>query len=191
MAQRLRALGREVSMLIVLDGNLFNTGIESNPAYWLNVLWSGLARVRETLHSFRTSCRKPPRHLVGTAKSAIARLIGKRTGYAFEAIFDLRNFTSDHAAFVKALFENQFNYVPKTYFGRVVVCVAKTQPLSQFVQVQAAWSKIAPEAEIVRFNATHASLLRAPDGLAVAEYLKNALANLNSREVVEPTPISI
>ena len=189
MAQRLRALGRDVSMLIVLDGNLFNTGIESNPAYWLNVLLSGLARVRETLSAFRTSCRKPPRDLIETGKSAIARLIGKRAGYAFEAIFDLRNYTFDHAEFVKALFENQFRYVPKKYFGRVVVCVAKTQPLSQFVQVQSAWKKIAPAVEIVRFNASHASLLRAPDGLAVAEYLKNALASLNGHEVVEPTAL--
>jgi thioesterase domain-containing protein len=181
MAQRLRALGREVDMLIVLDGNLFNTGVALDPVYWLKVLLTVPAQVRDILSAFRTFCRTSPRQLTGKTKSAIARLIGKRAGYTFEAIFDLRNYTPDHAAFVKALFESQFAYIPKKYHGRVVVCAAKTQPLSQLVQVQTAWSKIAPAAEIVRFDGTHASLLRAPDGLAVAEYLKNALASLNNR----------
>jgi hypothetical protein len=120
--------------------------------------------------------------MVRRIRTTFARSVGKRAGYALEEVFDLRNFTPDHAAFVRTLFQSQFDYIPQRYFGPVVVCVAKTQPLAALVQVESAWCKIAPAAVISRFDGTHSSLVHTPDVAAVAEYLKKTLAGLNEAQ---------
>jgi thioesterase domain-containing protein len=81
---------------------------------------------------------------------------------------------------MKTLFENQYNYCPKEYPGRVLLCVAKTHPLTHLQQVEAPWRKIIPHAEVVKFNATHTSLIRPPNGLAVAEHLAGAIAEIEA-----------
>jgi thioesterase domain-containing protein len=100
-------------------------------------------------------------------------LIGKRAGDPVAAKM------SAHAAFVDTLFESQFNYVPKEYLGRVIVCVAKTQPFTYLFQVEATWRKIAPAAEVVKFSGTHESLVHPPDGLAVAQYLRGVFPQID------------
>jgi thioesterase domain-containing protein len=179
MAQQLLALGRDVRSLIVFDGELYNTGAElsvSNPVYWIRLALNIPAWIRSFYRSI-------PRKVVARTKSAIAMLTGKRRD-PVEAVADLRKFTSDHAAFVKTLFESQFGYVPKEYLGRVVVCVAKTQPFTHLFQVEATWRKIAPAAEIVKFRGTHTSLVHPPDGLAVARYLRGVFSQTD--EAMKP-----
>jgi thioesterase domain-containing protein len=169
MAQQLRALGREVRSLIVFDGELYNTGAElsvSNPVYWIKLALNVPVWIR-------TFYKSIPSKAVARTKSAIAMLSGKRAGGPAEAMTPL------HAAFVDTLFESQFSYVPKEYLGRVVVCVAKTQPLTYLYQVEATWRKIAPAAEVVKFNGTHTSLVRPPDGLAVAQYLRGVFSQID------------
>jgi thioesterase domain-containing protein len=169
MAQQLRALGRDVRLLIVFDGELYNTGAElsiSNPAYWIKLALNVPAWIRMFYRSI-------PRKVVARTKPAIAILIGKPDGDPVGAM------TSDHAAFVDTLFESQFRYVPKEYLGRVVVCEAKTQPLTYLFQVEATWRKIAPAAEVVKFNGAHKSLVHPPDGLAVAQYLRGVFSQID------------
>jgi thioesterase domain-containing protein len=184
MAQQLRASGRDIRLLIVFDGELFNTGAEIsgfNPVYWIKLILNVPAWVRDILMAKFTF-----RNVVARTKSTIARLTDKPACGAVEGMIDLRNFTSDHAAFVKTLFKNQFNYVPKQYRGRVVACVAKTQPLTHLFQVEATWRKIAPAAEVVEFKGTHTSLIHPPNGLAVAEYLTGVFSQIN--EAIRPPP---
>jgi thioesterase domain-containing protein len=175
MAQQLRALGRDVRALIVLDGELYNTGAElsvSNPVYWIRLALNVPAWIRSFYRSI-------PGKVVARTKSAIGMLTGKRPGDPVEGVIDLRKVTSDHAAFINTLFESQFSYVPKEYPGRVVVCVAKTQPLTYLFQAEATWRKIAPAAEIVKFRGTHKSLVHPPDGLAVAQYLRGVFSQVD------------
>jgi thioesterase domain-containing protein len=176
MAQQLRSSGRDVRLLIVFDGELFNTGAEIsvfNPVYWIKLILNVPAWIRDILMVKFTF-----RNVVARIKSKIAGLTGKRAVDAVEGMIDLRNFTPDHAAFVKTLFKNQFKHVPKKYLGRVVVCRAKTQPLTHLFQVEATWRKIAPAAEVVEFEGTHTSLIHPPNGLAIAEYLTGALSQI-------------
>jgi hypothetical protein len=140
-----------------------------NPLYWIKLILNVPAWISDILmveFTFRTFGRAVPRKVVAKIKLTIATLTGKRAGDAIEAMMDLRNFTADHAAFVKALFESQFNYIPKKDLGRVIVCAAKTQPLMHLYQVEATWRKIAPAAELLKFKGTHKSLVHPPDGLA-------------------------
>jgi thioesterase domain-containing protein len=188
MAQQLRALGREVPLLIVFDGELFNTGADIsklNPLYWLKLALNIPAWIRDFLmveFTFRSFCRTVMFKCLTLTKSISARFLGTKSGHAVEGFIDLRRCTPDHAAFMKELFDNQYNYRPKEYPGRVLVCVAKTHALTHLSQVEAPWRKIAPRVEVTKFRATHTSLIRPPNGLAVAEYLTNAFAKVAAIE---------
>ena len=192
MAQQLRTLGRDIPLLIVLDGELFNTGAEIsvfNPIYWIKLMLNSPRWVRDVLlaeFTFRSFLKALPRKITAKAQSTVAGLAGKRADNAVEAMFDIRNFTPDHAEFVRALYKNQFKYIPKRYDGRVIVCVAKTQPLAYLLQVETTWRKIAPAAEVVEFKATHASLVLPADGLAVAEYLTGVLSEIIEEPIGRP-----
>jgi thioesterase domain-containing protein len=188
MAQQLRALGRDVRQLIIFDGELFNTGAEMsvvNPIYWGKLVLNVPGWIRNILmvkFTFRTFCRTASGKALARIRSAIAVLTGRRDGDGVEAMVDLRNFTADHAAFVKNLYESQFDYIPKPYPGSVVVCEAKTHPLTYLFQVEATWRKIAPAAEIVKFRGTHTSLVHPPDGLAVAAHLTGVFSQIERTE---------
>lgn len=184
MAQQLRAMGREVPLLVVLDGELFNTGADIgkfNPLYWIKLFLNIPGWVRDFLmveFTFRSFCRTAVLKSLTLTRSIAARFLGTKSGHAVEGFIDISRCTPDHAAFMKELFDNQYNYCPKEYPGRVLVCVAKTHALTHLSQVAAPWRKIAPRAEVAQFRATHTSLIRPPNGLAVAEHLAGAFAKI-------------
>ena len=70
MAQQLRALGRDVDLLVVFDGELYNTGAEMsayNPFYWIKLILNVPAWIRDFLlveFTFRTFCKTVPRKIV-------------------------------------------------------------------------------------------------------------------------------
>jgi pimeloyl-ACP methyl ester carboxylesterase len=135
MTQQLRALGREIPLLIVFDGELFNTGGEISvfsPVYWIKLILNVPAWIRDILM------------VEFTFRDVITRLIRKLAGDALEEMIKIRLYTPDHAAFVRTLFKTHRNYVPKKYFGRVVVCVAKTQYLTYLSQVEGPCSRSCP-----------------------------------------------
>jgi thioesterase domain-containing protein len=195
MAHQLRALGRDVSLLVVFDGELFNTGVEIsayNPLYWLKLLLNAPAWIRDFLmveFTFRSFGRTVFYKTIAAGKTILAKLAGKSSGHAVEGFINLDNCTAEHVAFMKVLFDNQFKYVPREYSGRVLVCVAETQPLTRLCQVEAPWRTIAPNSEVVRFKGTHTSLMRSPKGLAVAACLAHKLGEIdeNSESPLQPT----
>lgn len=186
MAHQLRALGREVSLVVVFDGELFNTGAEISaysPLYWLKLIWNIPAWIRDFLmveFTFASFCRTVLNKAVAAGKTIAAKLLGKTSGHEVEGFINLNNFTPDHAAFTKVLFETQFEYVPKPYCGRVLICAAKTQALTHLRQLEGPWRKVAPNSQFVWFKGTHTSMMRAPDGFAVADYLARQLAEIDT-----------
>lgn len=184
MAQQLRALGREVPLLVVFDGELFNTGTDIskyNPLYWIKLALNIPAWIRDFLmveFTFRSFCRTVMSKFLALTKSILARLLGTESGHSVEGFIDLSRCTPDHAAFMKELFDNQYNYHPKEYPSPVLVCLATTHALTHLSQVEAPWRKIAPKAEFIKFKATHTSLIRPPNGLAVTKYLAERFAEI-------------
>jgi thioesterase domain-containing protein len=188
MAQQLHALGRDVDLLVVFDGEIFNTKTEfsaRHPLYLLKLIWNLPSWIREYLlveFTFRSFCQTVLHKVRAAVKKAAAKLRGGGigAGHAVEGFINLRNATPDHAAFMKVLYETQFGYVPRSYPGRILVCIAKTQPLAYLRQIAAPWRSIAPHAEIRWFAGTHTSMLRAPRGLPIAEVLKQRIAEIES-----------
>jgi thioesterase domain-containing protein len=184
MAQQLRARGREVNLLVVFDGELFNTGADSsarNPLVWLKLFWNLPRWIRDVMvveFSFKTLCQAVKKKATAMRKTIVARMRDESlvSGHAVEGFIDITRFSVDHAAFMKVLFETQFAYIPKDYHGRVLVFVAKTQALTHLRQIKVAWRKIAPVSEFVDIKGTHTTIMRAPEGFAVAKHLAKRLA---------------
>ncbi len=175
-----------VRLLVVFDDELFNTGTEIgvyNPLYWSKLMLNAQRWIRDVLMvDFTASmfCKTVFNKMIAVRKIIAAKLKGERlsSGHAVEAFINLSNCTPEHAAFMKTLFETQYEYTPKEYMGRVLVIVAKTQALTHLRQVEAAWRKLVSMPEILQFEGTHTSIMRAPNGLAVAKHLIGRIAEI-------------
>src|ERR1700677_3918032 len=121
MAQQLRARGREVSLVVVFDGELFNTGAEisfRNPLYWLKLALNVPRWIRDFLmveFTFKTFCQTVLNKAIAAGRITKAKTSGQglSSGHAVEGFINLSNCTPGHAEFMKALYETQFAYVPK------------------------------------------------------------------------------
>jgi thioesterase domain-containing protein len=92
---------------------------------------------------------------------------------------NLNHCSPEHVAFINTLFDKQFDYVAAKYSGRVLVCVARTQRPARLRRVAAAWRMVAPASEIVEVGGTHITMMRPPDGYAVAKHLAERIAEIN------------
>jgi thioesterase domain-containing protein len=189
MAQQLRARGREVSLLVVFDGEPFNTGAEissRHPFYWLEPILNlprWMTGVVKEGYSFQTLYRRAINKTIATRNAIIAKMRGEvltleLTAENFVTI-NLNHCSPEHVAFINTLFEIQFDYIPKQYPGRVLVYAAKTQELARLRHVAAAWRKVAPASEIVEVSGTHITIMRPPDGYAVAKHLAERIAEIS------------
>ena len=188
MAQQLLARGREVSLLVILDGDLFNTGAEinyRNPYNWLKLILNlprWMTGVMMEDYSFETLCRKAISKVIAVRKIVISKMRGESPPWHLTAdnlvTINLDSCSAEHVEFMNRLFEIQFDYIPKTYLGRVIVYAAKAQWPTRLHQMKAAWRKVAPESEIVYVKGSHISFMRSPDGSAVAKHLAARVADL-------------
>jgi thioesterase domain-containing protein len=173
MSQQLIARGREVSLLVIFDGWLMNTGAEIsflNPLYWFNLLCYLPRWINEVLmvkYSFQGACRM------------LVEKFSSRHGV--ESVVNLSAYTPEHGAFMRGLHDRYFEYVPNSYSGRVLVFAAKTDHLLNHGQVKAAWRKIAPSCEIFEVIGTHVDIMQMPRGLPVAKRLKERIKELSER----------
>jgi thioesterase domain-containing protein len=190
MAQQLRARGREVSLLVVLDGELFNTGAKiksRDPFDWLEPVWNlprWITGVLKEGYSFQTLCRKVINKAIATPKVIVAKMRGEVVALELTAenfvSINLNHCAPEHVAFINTLFAIQADYIPQKYSGRVLVYAAKIQGPARLRQVAAAWRSVAPASEIIYVDATHTTIMRPPDGHAVAKHLAGRIAEIES-----------
>ena len=184
MAQQLRAIGRDVPLLVALDGAPSNTGASMsrwNPRYGWRQLrnlprwvreeqpkdWSWLAfrkRVSERV-AFRAVIGVPMLGYEQTLHTGMVRNLLSNTGWSNEQL-----------SFIRALYDAQRKYVPRPYAGRVVLYEAETQPLFHLLQLGAAWKKIAGQSEIVSISGGHGGIFLEPAVDKIASDLHLRLA---------------
>lgn len=177
VSHQLIARGREVSLLVVFDGELFNTGGEISsrkPLYWLKLLLNIPRWIIEELV-------KDPRRFASTRLKFTASKLRREPLHAVERFIDLGRYLPDHAAFIRTLYDSYLDYVPGRYGGRVLVFVAKTQALLRLRQVEAAWKTIAPSCEVFEIHGTHGSIMEMPHGIPVAERLNEKIGEAIGR----------
>jgi thioesterase domain-containing protein len=179
MANQLHALGRQVPLLVVLDGILANSrgGLRIwDPRYYWHLV-SNIPRwiahdLIEERHSLARRVRSRMR--------AIVRNYDRRTEknenvHKMDAYVDTTGWLPEQISFARRLHDAGDAYAPKPYHGRVLIYAAKTQPLFHLFQVEAIWGQICSCIETVRIDGTHLNFLRQPRVLALANDLRARL----------------
>ena len=189
VAQQLKTRGREVPLLVVIDGPLWNTGggvSAWNPLYYWKLAcnlprWID-ARLLES-GSFSDLKWRVRAKLKVARKLAMSTLRGEsaRSGHMVAGFMDVESTPEGQASFMKAVFNALYEYTPQQYTGPVLVYAATTQPLHHLFQIEAVWAKIAAWIEVVHINGTHRSIVGEPHVIALADDLRKRLAEFRLR----------
>jgi thioesterase domain-containing protein len=166
MAQQLKARGRTIPLLMVVDGILYNSGAELtlwNPLYYAKLAANLPRWIADNVMSgwgFSGIYARIKRELILN----LSALKGRKSerGSTVDAFMDTSVLPPQQAAFARALFAATEDYVPKVYDGLVLIYAAKTHPLFHLHQVDVAWRKIASRSDTVYMAGTHLSMLREP-----------------------------
>lgn len=165
MAQQLRARGREVPLLVALDGAPCNTGgglAPRDPRYWLKLLANLPRWIRDDRTSDWTMAgirrRLSEKHAARRGAGALKDVDTLDAG-AVESVMSRPGWSPTQRAFVHTMYSALAAYVPQRYAGRVLVFETGTQPLFHLRQVGAAWRAIADAVEIVPVRGNHSGLI--------------------------------
>lgn len=187
MAQELRRRGREVPVLVALDGAPCNTGAGIsvwNPFYVLKLLVNLPRWIRDDRQqdwSLRGVVKRLESKLAYRFGIGASKVTGQDTLDA-ETMVDVLsagNWSSDQKAFMYAMHKAMVDYRPAVYDGRVLVYETETQPLYHLRQIGAAWKKIAPATEVVSIRGNHTGLVKQPSIDVIARHLCMRLAEIS------------
>ena len=191
MADTLRARGREVGPLIVIDGVPENTGVLIRrwaPNYWIDLArnardWinhGDLMRTR-TLRSLMWSITN---NAYAIGKGALGLKRGQKVGggYGIEGIMDVSRYQPDHKSFIDRLIGALFSYAPASYAEEVIVYEATVKPLLHLPQIGRIWRKFAPRSEVVGIVGTHISMMHTPYVETLARDMSIRILNYFSRQ---------
>jgi thioesterase domain-containing protein len=188
MARKLRAMGRQIGPVVVIDGAPENVLV---PGLRRAGYWSAMARnvPRWLVHSdlmrgrsFRSWMRSLTKHLISIGKGAVGL---KRTekfggGYALDRVMDLSRFPQAQRLFINRLFSAMFNYFPERYTGEVIVYEASVAPLLYQAQIGRVWREIATHCQIIEILGTHIGIIHEPYVAKLAEDLHARLQRVGS-----------
>jgi thioesterase domain-containing protein len=190
MAQQLTAKGRTVELLIALDGAPANTHSGSslwNPMYYWKLVCNFPHWVADDLlmeFSFPALMHRVHNKMIIVAHSIAGGLHDRRErGQGVHSFMDLSDYSPSHIAFMNALYNALYTYVPKPYVGRVLVYKSRTQPLYHLLEVEHAWQALASQVGVVVVRGTHISIVREPYVRAIAEDLRHRLSTLQNRDM--------
>lgn len=183
VARLLKAAGREVGIVVSIDGAPENTGIVHSAwtfRHWLEVLgnvrgWLTHADLMRnmSLRSLRLSIAS---HVASIARGVLGLNRGQKLtgGYAIDSMMDLSIYPPDHRAFINRLFAALHDHVPTHYLGDVIVYEAKIAPLLYPSLVKRAWACVASNPQVIKILGTHIGMLRHP-------YVEALASDLTSR----------
>jgi thioesterase domain-containing protein len=171
MVESLRARGREVGPLLVIDGVPENTGVAIRrwtPAYWLDLArnargWMSHGDLMRT-RTLRSLIWSISNNATAIVKGAVGLKRGQKMGggYGIEGIMDVSRYQPAHKSFINRLFSAMFDYAPRNFSGEVVVYEATVKPLLHPPQIGRIWRKFAPRSVIVEIVGTHISMMHEP-----------------------------
>ena len=185
MAQQLREMGRDVPLLIALDGAPCNTGAglaRWHPLY-IGRLLANLPRwIRDdrtsdwSIHGVRQRIQEKLAFYFGRGAGSLR---GGQTLDAdtMNAVLRKDGWSADQRSFVYALHKAMLAYVPKAYAGPILVFETKTQPLFHLRQISAAWRKINPSAEISLLHGNHTGLIKQDAARTIARGIIDRLGS--------------
>jgi thioesterase domain-containing protein len=167
LAQQLKTRGREVPLLVVIDGPLWNTG--------------GGISGRNPLYYWKLACNLPRWIAAKLLKRRSFSDLKWRIGNMVAGFIDVDSMPEAQVSFSEALFNAIYEYTPQEYTGPVLVYAARTQALNHLLQVEAVWAKISARIDVVPVSGTHFTIVNEPHVIALADDLRKRLAEFRHR----------
>ena len=197
IAQKMRAKGRDVRLLVAFDAVPENTSAVLrpwNPTYLMALArnlpgWfvdGGLKKQKDS-HSL---LRRFANIVISLGKVVMGRKPSEkmRGGFAIDSLMNLSRYPPVQRSFISRFYEACFAYFPETYPDDVVVYEAKITPLLHLPQLASRWRGIAPRSQSVSISGTHLSMMRDP---YVSEVARDLGKRITSRYSEQPTPRSL
>lgn len=184
VAQNLRARGRDVDLLVAIDGKPENApgGLPAwHPRYVLDAIVNFPGWVRYDLFAPDRSSSVLLRlgiQVRVVVRKVLARLTGATqvSGDDLNGVVDnFSRYPALQQAFMKRLYHALMTHQYNKYPGRVVVYEASVGRCCNLPQLGRVWRHLAPRSEIVRIRGTHLSILRAPNVNRLAEDLQKRI----------------
>jgi thioesterase domain-containing protein len=193
IAQDLHTRGRQVDLLVAIDGAPENAAAGFRPWHPLYLLelvrnlpgWvthEGLMKKGVLRSLVRRAVNKAV--ALGKTKAAGEKANTMIHAHAVDGFMDLSRFPPEQRAFMRRLYDALLEYKPEEYLGKVVVYEAKIRPLLHLPQVGRVWRKLAPHSIVSCVSGTHLSVLQEPHVTALAEDVWKQISEIVS---VNPT----
>lgn len=183
IAQQLRARGRDVALLVAIDGapEIDRAGLRRwDPRYLLAVLARLPAWWRDTRAiepRFRASSMRRLRSVLARlGRKALLRpepTSGLNGG--LKGLVDLDRYPPAQQQFITRLGDALKAYQPQPWDGRVVVYEAGITPAHRLPQYLARWRCVAPQAQAVKLDGNHFTIMREPRVAALARDLRTRI----------------
>jgi thioesterase domain-containing protein len=197
MARQLDMCGREVRLLVILDGIMANTGcdpyyyvklVRNLPRWFANDLivphWfsEGLAKNAGFRILADAFVRRVRGKIVGWRKSWVARIRGRKiVPPDLVDVMDTSRWPKTQVSFARFVHNAVQAYVPKRYDGRVLIYATKMAPLHHLSKTEALWPKISDKAKIIYVNGNHGTMLKEPHVIELAADLTERLRDAEQR----------
>lgn len=179
VAHALRARGREVALVVAIDGapEIPSADLHPwDPRYWIVMggnLPKWFAACRATEKGFPASAfRRWSRSHLTRLQQVLAR---RTTEVApkLERSVSLDRFPPEQRQFMARLYDAIMCYVPDPWDGPVVLYEARALNPTQYLQ---RWRSVAPQAELAPLDATHVTILHEPQVAKLARDLHRRIA---------------
>jgi len=197
MARQLHMCGREVRLLVILDGIMADT--RCNPYYYVKLVrnlprW--FANDLIVPHWFPedlsknagfqiladTFARRVLRNIVRWRKIWVARIRGRKiVPPDLVDVMDTSRWPKTQVSFARFVHNAVQAYVPKRYDGRVLIYATKMAPLHHLCQTEVSWAKISDKAKIIYVNGNHGTMLKEPHVIELATDLTERLRDAERR----------
>jgi thioesterase domain-containing protein/acyl carrier protein len=190
MAQQLRAQGRTVGVLAMIDyGPRGNPGGIRNAAHFIENLpfW-----VRyDILQAGWPAVAARARRKVGTLGQRV-RTLGRQTaaqlaGRAVDEMFDRERLPEPHRRLTTDHLEAFYRYRPSIYDGRILLFWARCRPLFHSLAPDLGWDRYASGLDRVVVTCNHDNILAPPHVGVVARGIDEALSTWHTRPRREAT----
>lgn len=182
MAQQLRALGEEVSLLVIFDAAPANVGIDANSP--------GLAQRLRVMHRiignfpnwFKEFTRMTPSQMLMRIRRNLRLMQKTKNRFETETVRrldseDLIDFASELSVHRQELitinYQAMMKYVPKPYSGNVLLLKAVNRPLFSTFDPELSWQKLAPgRVKLFHVPGSHEGMFKKPSVEELARILK-------------------
>ncbi|CAN7568386.1 thioesterase domain-containing protein [Phenylobacterium sp. LjRoot219] len=185
IAHQLRARGRNVALLVAIDGapELDRAGLRRwDPRYLLAVLARLPAWWRDTRAMeprFRASSLRRFRSILVRLRRA-ALLGGPQPTPGLKGLVDLHRYPPAQQQFMARLGDALKAYAPQAWDGPVIVYEARITPAHRLPQYLARWRCVAPQAEAVVLDGNHFTIMREPRVAALARDLRTRIGGASA-----------